>query len=194
MKVYDKTKPDRYGIKMYVIADSKSKYVLYLEPHARCTDHNETHFSGVEIFKRLIQGAQLPSGIRICADRFFMDYSLVAWCTERHYTVLGTVRGDKRCVPASVRKEHMRGDPERYSRTVYAPGCSLSAFIPDNHAGRNFKVVLVLSSEHLDARVDGDSGKPHSILSYNELKPGVDMLNWCLKEYSTKKTSRQWSM
>ena len=131
-----------------------------------------------------MENSDLPPGIGICADRFFMDHALVDWCFSRDYTVIGTVTNDKRCVPPSMRPNYLQGNPERYSRH-----CSLTAFIPERHAVRNFKSVLCLSSEHLDSRIDLKSGKPLSILAYNELKLGVDMANWCLKEYSTKKTT-----
>lgn len=194
IKVYDKTKPDKYGIKLHLICDSKELYVLSIDPYVRGNQNPEGYFGGVMTFKRLVENSTLAPGTGICADRFFIDFSLVDWCYQRGYSVLGTVRSDKRCVPASMRPQHLRGNPERYSRTVYAENCSLSAYIPPHHATTNFKAVLCLSSEHLDARVDRQTGKPMSIMAYNDLKPGVDMLNWCSKEYSVKKTTRRWPM
>lgn len=194
VKVYDQSKPDKYGIKFFLIADSSTLLVLFIEPYASGPNLPEGYFSGVQIFKRLVTGASLPPGTGICADRFFVDFSLVDWCFRLNFTVLGTVRNDKRCVPMSMRKEHLRGNPERYSRTVYAQNCSLSGYIPPNHAHRKFKVVLCLSSEHINANIDRDTGKPLSILAYNKCKPGVDMFNWCSKEYTTRKPTRRWPM
>lgn len=194
IKVYDKSKPDTYGIKMYVITDSKTHYVLYVEPYVRGQLSSDGYFSGISIFKRLVDKANLPTGTGICADRFFVDYALVEWCQNRGFTVLGTVRNDKRCVPPSMRKEHLQGNPEGYSRTVFTENCSLAAFIPPRHAVRNFKAVLCLSSEHVNSHTDPVTGKPLSIVAYNEHKAGVDMLNWCCKEYTTKKKSRRWTM
>lgn len=94
-----------------------------------------------------------------------------------------------------MRADHLRGYLERYTRTIYGDNCTpLSAYIPPRHATNNLKAVLCQSSEHLDDRTDPDTGKPMSIIVYNEFKPGVDMLNFCTKQCSTRKATRRWPM
>lgn len=193
IKIYDPSKPDRYGIKMYLICDSDNQYVFSIDPYVRGQAPEPQYYSGTNVLKRLVDSADLPQGCGVVCDRFFGDYLLVDWCLQRNLSVLCTLRNDKRCVPASMRRQHLEGNPERYSRTLFRPNCTISAYIPPRHAERNFKSVLVLSSEHLDASIDGDTGKPLSIITYNKMKPGVDMLSWCCKQYDVKKCTRRWT-
>lgn len=194
IKIYDASKPDKYGIKIYMLCDSNTHYVLSMEPYVRGENVPHGHYSGSSIFQRLVSNSDLPRGIGVCADNFFMDVSLVDWCNDRHLSVLGTVRNNRRSVPPSMRKENLRGNPEQYTRFVYRERCSLVAYIPQRHAERKFKTVLCLSSEHMQGNTDDETGKPESIMAYNMYKAGVDILSWCVKEYTVKKKNRRWTM
>ena len=68
-------------------------------------------------------------------------------------------------------------------------GCLLTVY-----QGKPKKSVLLLSTEHEKASIDASSEKkkPHTILTYNKTKVGVDSVDQMAKMYTVKSPTRSW--
>ena len=97
-KQYILSKPHRYGIKIYVLADAKTFYPINLEVYIGKTKLNN---SPEEIVLRL--ATVLNSGHIITGDNYFTSLRLSnRLLTERGIGYLGTIRKIRREVPRSL--------------------------------------------------------------------------------------------
>lgn len=56
------------------------------------------------------------------------------------------------------------------------------------------KSVVLLSTSHYNIEIEGPKRKPIMILDYNKSKGGVDNMDKCLGEYSTKRRTKRWPL
>uniref|UniRef100_A0A182XQ41 PiggyBac transposable element-derived protein domain-containing protein n=1 Tax=Anopheles quadriannulatus TaxID=34691 RepID=A0A182XQ41_ANOQN len=97
---------------------------------------------------------------------------------------LGTVNKRRTFLPPMFANPHGR----EIQSTLYgfSENISICSYIPKKN-----KSVVMLSTMHYDKDVQGPKEKPAMIIDYNKFKGGVDNMDKCLSEYSTKrKTNR----
>uniref|UniRef100_A0A1I8N9D0 PiggyBac transposable element-derived protein domain-containing protein n=1 Tax=Musca domestica TaxID=7370 RepID=A0A1I8N9D0_MUSDO len=63
-----------------------------------------------------------------------------------------------------------------------------------SHAPRKGKNVLLISTMHNDAKVDAETQKPDIILSYNDTKGGVDVVDRLCANYNCARATKRWPM
>ena len=107
------------------------------------------YYSGEKVVERLINGARIGRGHALVADRFYTSASLARTLLQRGITYTGVHK--RRFIPRPFATEAQRNDPdmgEMVSKTIYADNMSLTGYVPRRHFHRNFKVVLILSTEY----------------------------------------------
>ena len=184
-KQYIPSKPDRYGIKIYVLADSLNYYPLNFEIY--CGKQAVSN-KPEDLVLRLC--SVLRSGHILCGDNYFTSLSLSNKLLELyniHY--LGTLRKNRREVPKSANDN--KGLPIHSSRFFLTSDNknSLLSYITkkNNH-------VLLLSNIHFTKQIPDDAKKsrPTIILDYNSHKYAVDKFDQMLKEYRIYRANRRW--
>ena len=101
--------------------------------------------------ERLINGARIGRGHALVADRFYSSASLARKLFQHDITYTGTCVHRRRFIPRPFAAEALRNDPDMgkmVSKTIYADNMSLTGYVPRRHFHRNFKVVLILSTEY----------------------------------------------
>lgn len=72
----------------------------------------------------------------------------------------------------------------------FSDGMTLVSYVPKKN-----KAVVLLSTMHQTAETRNDEKrKPEIILYYNKTKGGVDMMDMCVRTYTTKRQTRRWPM
>nr|CAI5839665.1 unnamed protein product [Callosobruchus analis] len=109
---------------------------------------------------------------------------------EKKLTYVGTVRRNK----AEIPKEFLPNKERQICSTVFGflEDCSLLSYCPKKN-----KCVLVISSLHMDGRLDEESGedkKPEMITFYNRTKIGVDLLDQLCRKYDVSRYCRKWPL
>ena len=148
LKVYEPSKPCSRGIKMYLLCDTKTHYTHYIEMYRK--GGPALYYSGEKVVERLINGARIGRGHDLVADRFYTSASLARTLLQRGITYTGTCVHRRRFIPRPFAAEALRNDldmGEMVSKTIYADMC-LTGYVPRRHFHRNFKVVLILSTEY----------------------------------------------
>lgn len=191
---YIKSKPAKYGVKIFAMVCAKSFYTSNLEVYAGKQPDGpfKVDNSGKSVVERIVEPI---SGSRrnVTVDNWFCSIPLCESLLENHrLTLVGTLRKNKREIPP--------GFVEVKNRQV---GDSKFGFKSDStmvsyKANKN-KVVILLSSMHSDAAVDTQEdsptfGKPEIILFYNSSKGGVDTVDKYVTHYSVSRTTNRWSM
>jgi hypothetical protein len=203
---YMANKPDKFGIKFWLICCLESKYVLTAEPYLGKSDLKPTNeLVGENVVKTLAKPF-LNKGHCICTDNFFSSFNVAKHLVQYKTTFIGTMRRSKRELPAFVFLNLKLHDSCFYQHL--STGCVLTTY--QCKAAKN---VTILSTEVDDssvptriekdrARVRLDSSnvvenmkkKPKSVLIYNSLKCGVDSVDQMSRQYNVKVPTRRWPM
>ena len=129
--------------------DTDKHYTYYIDMYRK--GGPPLHYYGQKIVDRLITGARISEGHALVADRFFTSVATAEALRQRAITFTGTCQERRRFVPKILTKQEMRRNPEiveMSSLTVFSENMSMTGYIPARHYHRNFKVVLVLSTEY----------------------------------------------
>lgn len=125
----------------------------------------------------------------IVTDNFFTSHLLAVDLLSNGLTLLGTLRKQRREVPAIMRARN----PPHTSHFIYdhAAKITLTSYVP----ARN-RVVILLSSSHGRGFVNANdpSQRPQMILDYNEGKGGVDQMDENLAEFTCIRKTVRWPL
>ena len=99
---YMPSKPAKYGLKFWLLADASSYYVLHLQMY---TGKNESRTEELGMHVVLSLTSHLY-GIRrnITCDNFFTSLKLARKLSMERMTLVGTIRSNRREVPKELRK------------------------------------------------------------------------------------------
>ena len=172
---YIPSKPDRYGIKIYVLADSRNFYPVNFEVY--CGKQALSN-APKDLVLRLT--SVLDAGHIICGDNFFTSLALSNSLSQKSVYYLGTIRKIRREIPKTVKD--IKGLPPYSSRFMYCEDSQASLL---SYITKKNKSVVLLSNIHSCKIIPTNSknSKPTIILEYNHNKSGVDKLGQMLKEY-----------
>ncbi|XP_045463858.1 piggyBac transposable element-derived protein 3-like [Harmonia axyridis] len=192
-RMFMPSKPAKYGIKIQVLADAKTHYMVNTEiycgkqtPSKACLEKGEKLSLPTQVVMRLIEPVK-GSNRNITTDNWYTSLELANALKKEKLTLVGTLRKNKAFIP-----------PEFLPSRGKEIGSSLFGFTSDltivAHVPKKNKSVILLSSMHSDDKVDEKSKKPDIILFYNSTKAGVDALDQKCANYSTSRRTRRWPM
>lgn len=183
-RVYIKSKPAKYGIKIISMNDAKTAYMYNAIPYAGkvVTERNE---KVPEYYVRVLTEPIHHTNRVITFDNWFTTVNI---CEKLHneygLEAVGTIRKNKREIPKSFVAPASAG----VSRYAYQNNkrLTLVSFCPKRN-----KVVLLLSTVHRKG-ISGESGKPEIIEFYNSTKGGVDIFDKMVSSYTTARKTLRW--
>ena len=90
-------KPDKFGIKFWILADLKTKYCLNIKP---CLGKDEGRVDnlGCHVVMSLME-PYLGRGYNVTTDNFFTSVDLATTLAQKKTSIVGTVRQIKREIP-----------------------------------------------------------------------------------------------
>lgn len=182
---YIKSKPGRYGIKIWAAADVKTTYLCNLQVYTgKLATGKAEKNQGYRVVSDLTEPYQ-GSCRGITTDNFFTSVPLGNYLLTKKLTLLGTLRKNKPDTPPQL------------SKTPRATESSMFAFTDDltivSYVPKKNKMVHLLSSQHDDEKVCPEShNKPYIILDYNKTKGAVDNADKLIREYSCARKTARW--
>lgn len=180
---YMPNKPDKFGIKFWILADLNTKYCLNMKPYLG-KDEQRTENLATHVVMTLME-PYFGKGYNITTDNFFTNRYLARKLLDKRTSIVGTVRLNRKEIPAVVQPLALH-DSKFYS----SDSVSLVRY-----QAKSKKVVVVLSTMHAGAVSQPDGKrKPESVLYYNQNKCGVDMLDSMCRQMSTKAGCRRWPL
>ncbi|KAK7105966.1 hypothetical protein V1264_017276 [Littorina saxatilis] len=118
---YLPSKPDRYGMKVFWIADAEQNFPLYGVPYLGRPAGQERQ---VNLGRNIAVELATPffkSGRNVTCDNFFTDLTLSETLLKNGMTLVGTVRANKRFLPDSLKtKKHLALNDSEFSFTADA--------------------------------------------------------------------------
>lgn len=191
-RMYIPNKPAKYGIKIFILACSKTYYVKHLEVYAGAQPDGPYKVSNKadDVVLRLVDPVK-GSGRNLTVDNWFTSYPIVKrLLQEKNITVVGTLKKNKPEIPSEFLPKKSK---EVYSSMFgFQEDITLVSYVPKRN-----KSVLLLSSMHNDDEIDSDSHgkkKPSIITYYNKTKGGVDVVDAMCGEYTVARGTRRWPL
>ena len=185
---YLPSKPDRYGMKIFWAVDSDNSYPLAGLPYLG----KEERKPQVGLAKNVTLNLYRPffgSNRNITTDNFFTDLGLATELLSNGLTTVGTVRNNKRFLPAEFAGKRKM---DKYdSKFAYHPKATLLAY-----QSKKTKSVALLSTMHGEGLIEADSDKrrPEIVKYYNATKGGVDTFDQMAHRFTCKRKTNRWPL
>ena len=164
---YMPSKPAKYGLKLFWICDSETYYPLrsiIYTGKGSCVN-----VPGQGLGHSVVMTLSLPyqnKGRNITMDNYFTDLTLAESLLKKRTTIVGTVKRNKRFLPAVFKaKKSLKLNESLFGFTKTA------ALV--TYQGHKHKNVCLLSTQHdKPITAEGERKKPDIVLNYNSNKGG----------------------
>lgn len=160
---YMPSKPAKYGIKLWVLVDSSSKYVWNIQPYlGKAVSGVVEKQQGKRVVLDLVKGL---NGHNITVDNFFTSLELSQELLKQKLTIVGTLRLNKKCIPPKLLQcKHF---PLFSSSFAFSKDTTLVSYI-----SRKNKCTVLLSTLHHQDNVNHEHAKklPEIVEYYNYTK------------------------
>ena len=182
-KTYIPTKPGKYGIKIWVLADSKNGYLCNAQIYTGKQGNTVEKNQGQRVVLQLAE-PYLNKGRTITADNFFSTIDLANNLITKKTAFVGTVRKQRTFLPIEFQKN---------SRDIGFQFLFENKITLCKYTHKPGKSVVMISSLHDDNNIE-ENNKPEIINYYNQTKAGVDLLDQIVRFYTVKRKSKRWPM
>ena len=186
-RMYIKSKPQKYGLKIMCLCDAKRHYLLNAFIYSG--KWNSPNPRKLSIATQNVLSLVMPyahSHRNITGDNWFSSVELVDELLKVGLTYIGTLRKNKREIPNYIVPTKKDGEGEK--KFVFTRDKTLVSYVP-----KKGKFVCLISSMHHDNRI-AENGKPEIIEDYNRTKGGVDSLDQKCANYSVQRRKRRWPL
>ena len=179
---YMPNKPDKFGIKFWLLADVDTKYCFNIIPYLG-RDETRVESLGTHVVMLLTEPLQ-NKGYSVTTDNFFTSKHLAELLLQKRTTITGTMRNNRRELPPL--------QPLELHNSIFF---ECDAMHLTMYQAKKNKTVCILSSQHRGSTCQPDGKKkPETVLFYNNTKFGVDMLDSMCRQFSTKSGCRRWPL
>lgn len=186
-RMYIPNKPNKYGIKIVMVADSNSRYVYNATPYlGKGTNCNENVPLATHFVKQLCEPVY-GTNRNITMDNWFTSVPLASELLKPPYklTIVGTIRSNKREIPTEMKNSKTRNI-----------GTSLFAFDAEktlvSYKPKSNKIVHLLSTAHNQPDINSVTKKPEIIHFYNSTKGAVDTVDQLCSATSCNRKTNRW--
>ena len=157
-------KPDKFGIKFWMLADSSSKYMCNAMPYLGKDDSRSANDTLASHVVLKLSEPYLNKGRNVTTDNFFTTNELAKKLKTTKTSMVGTVNRIRRQIPQEIKK--MKA--ELYATPVLENDGNLLVV----YQGKRSKKVLLLSTMHTGAQITGGEKKNFLNLSNFTTKLG----------------------
>lgn len=184
-RVYNKDKPDKYGMKIYMLCDAKTGYILKMVPYVG--DSKTTQSIIMELCEPYI-----GKWHTIYMDRFFTSPTTIDLLWQKQTRAVGTVMANRRGLPRTWLQQFLEVNEMVFCHRGNLTACKW----------KDKRDVLVLTTKHaatwteVTAKRKGvgvvKKQKPDCIIDYNHNKIGVDLNDQYVSYYSLNRKTMKW--
>ena len=174
--MYIPSKPDKYGLKIWILCDTETAYCYNASVYTGKIGDVPQLNQGQTVTLKLAEPI-FKSHRNITMDNFFTSIPLTDEMQRQGLMLLGTLRKNKREIPSEFQPNRKRD----VHSTLFGfdTNKTLCSYVP-----KKGKAVVLLSTVHHDDTVTAIAGKPEMIINYNEIKGAVDTLDKIVHAYS----------
>ncbi|KAL9698498.1 hypothetical protein quinque_001939 [Culex quinquefasciatus] len=181
-RVYIKSKPGKYGIKIWVCA-TETGYIIFCQVYTGKSKDGPEKGQGMRVVKDLV-APYLNTGREVTADNLFSSVELAEYLYREQTAYTGTMRANKADIP-----------PEFTAKQNRQPGSFLQGFngsksLTSFYERKGKKPVVLISTKRFGEPTAGC--KPPVVQYYNQTKGFVDAGDQQTRHTTVSRRSRQW--
>ena len=201
-KQYNPNKQAKYGLLYCSLCDSATSYTYFTLPYAGKPEEiageaAKFYVAGTDEYtKHLVtEFSQYNSiqGCNISMDRYFTSVTLAELGLQNNFTIVGTMRHDRKGIPNELKV--MTDRDEKSTLSVYRQDkeMMLVSYIDKKKSGK--KNVIALTTMHDKVKVTNDQRcKPYVLVMCDHTKGGVDVVDLISTNHSTRIKSKRWPL
>lgn len=186
-RMYIKSKPDKYGLKIITLNDAETSYLIHGIPYLGKVTLEDKTESVSEYFFREVTSSIHNTNRTVTADNWFISIPLLERMKNEPFNlpVTGTIRKNKREIPAEMKVS----DPNPpHTKFVFSD----SGITLLSHTPKKNKIVLVASTYSRSTNIE--NGKPEIIHHYNATKGGTDCFDMLCHAFTASRRTNRWPM
>lgn len=184
---YIKNKRHKYGVKMYLLTESKGP-VLKLAIYTGAMDDMGRKGHAANVVFHLLE-EKLNAGHSVYMDSYYNSYDLSYKLLQQNTYSTGTLRINRKENPQEVAKSQLKiGE----SICKYSNGILIGKW-------RDKREVMYISTEHDNEEIvtknkrGQEKSKPKPIVEYNKYMSGVDRQDQMLSHYPSLRKTLRWN-
>uniref|UniRef100_A0A3Q3ENX6 PiggyBac transposable element-derived protein domain-containing protein n=1 Tax=Kryptolebias marmoratus TaxID=37003 RepID=A0A3Q3ENX6_KRYMA len=193
MTQYMKDKPTKWGIKIFVLAESSSGYTIRFGIYTGKTFATSEHGLSHDIVMSLIQPACLGTGYHIYMDNFYTSPKLFMDLANMKYGACGTYRESRKGCPRGKRNALTKKSERGSVRWIREGPLVFVKWMDTREVSVCSTIHPAFSGETVRRRVKDRDGRwtvkgipcPTPIIAYNKHMGGVDLSDQLIQYYST---------
>ena len=175
---YMSSKPGRYGIKYWILADAENQYCYNAIPYFSKEGDAPVVNHGAQVVKNLVETIK-RTGHNVTCDRYSTSVNLFEEPYSNNVTALGTAMTNRRHLPLSLLPKQARSSEVDSSLFAFKNNLTIVSWHP-----KRSKFALLLSPLHHNSNIV-ESGKLEIVAFDNKTKGGVDALDHKVRHYTT---------
>ena len=188
-KMYLPSKLNKYGIRIMILADAKTHYLINAHVYTGKEDvlKRKKNFSvPAQHALKLVHPIE-KTNRNVTGNNWFSSIELADELRNRGVTYVGTMKKDKKQIPPQFlpHKKKVIGS----SVFGFNEHATLVSYTPKKN-----KSIILISTKHHTKSIDNESGKPEILRFYNMTKDTVDKLEQDISKYSTAQSTKWWPM
>ncbi|GBP21726.1 PiggyBac transposable element-derived protein 4 [Eumeta japonica] len=152
------SKPDKYGMKIWWICDSKTSYPLFGVPYLGKEGQNRAENLAYNVVNQLCQ-PYFRSNRNVTFDNYFTSIDVAKYLAQNGLTTVGTLRKNKTCIPPNFQPKKTR-DIESNVFGFYK-NMTLVSYVPKKN-----RAVILLSTMHHGKEEDVNKNNKSEINLY----------------------------
>lgn len=187
-RMYIPSKPNKYGIKLVMMCDNSTKYMIDAIPYlGKGTVPNGK--PAAEFFVEELLKSIKGSNRNITFDNWFASIPLAKKMLEMKLTVIATIKKNKRELPREFVDEKYQGRKSGSCLFLFDDDMTLLSYKPKPN-----KLVTMISTAHKDGTINKDSNKPEIVMNYNSTKGGVDTFDQMTQNMCCNRKTKRWPL
>lgn len=187
-RMYIPNKPAKYGIKLEMVCDSGTRYMVNCTPYlGKGTDTRGVPLG--EYFVKELTRSIHGTNRNVTMDNWFTSVPLAKQLSQKPYklTLVGTMRANKKEIPEELKNNRSRD----VGTTMFCYDGPLTLL---SYKPKPAKMVYLLSSCDEEGTVNPETKKPYMIEFYNSTKGGVDTFDQMCSVMSCSRKTNRWPM
>lgn len=192
-RMYIPNKPAKYGIKLVLICDASTKYMLGAKPYLGKggTTLARDGISLGHYYTKELTRPYHGSHRNVTTDSWFTSVPLTADLLNNcGMTLVGTIRANKTEIPSEMKAKDTRIYGS--SAFLFTTEMMLVSYVSKTSQVLK-KMILLLSSQHTQPTI-APSGKPEVLEFYKSTKGSVDTFDHMCAVTSTSRKTRRWPL
>ncbi|XP_022207389.2 uncharacterized protein LOC111064037 [Nilaparvata lugens] len=185
--MYLPSKPNKYGIKIMMLCDVKTKYLINGIPYLG-KDSNPSGLPLGAYYTKELTKTIHGTNRNVTMDNWFTSIPLAKDMLSSHQlTIVGTLRSNKKKIPPEMSNEKSR----KIGSVMFAYDNEL---VLVSYKAKKSQMVFLLSTTHENGTVSETTGKPDIVEFYNPTKGAVDTFDEMSSNMSCSRKTQRWPL